>query len=30
LRIWRHVAATGTLAITIVIIAVVLRLMAGP
>ena len=29
LRIWRHVATTGTLAVSIVIIAVVVRLIAG-
>ncbi len=30
LRIWRHVATTGTLAIVIIIFALVLRLMVGP
>jgi hypothetical protein len=30
LRIWRHVATTGTLAIAIVIFALVLRLIVGP
>jgi hypothetical protein len=30
LRIWRHAAATGTLAIAIIIIALAIRLMAGP
>jgi hypothetical protein len=30
LRIWRHVAATGTLAVALVIVAIVIRLIAGP
>jgi hypothetical protein len=30
LRIWRHVASTGTLAIAIIIIAVAVRLIVGP
>lgn len=30
LRLWRHAAATGTLAVTVLIIALVIRLLAGP
>jgi hypothetical protein len=30
LQIWRHVTATGTLAIAILIIALTIRLMVGP
>jgi len=30
LRLWRHAAATGTLAIAVIIIALAIRLMAGP
>jgi hypothetical protein len=30
LRIWRHVAFTGTLAVAILIIALAVRLMVGP
>jgi hypothetical protein len=29
-RIWRHVAATGTLAIVVVVVALVVRLLSGP
>jgi hypothetical protein len=30
LRIWRHVTATGALAVAVIIIALTIRLMAGP
>jgi hypothetical protein len=30
LRIWRHVTATGTLAVAVIIVAFAIRLMAGP